>query len=483
VKLREPGMTAQTTILVVFLLTLGITYAVALYARSVATVGADEELAGRNLNRWLVGLSAGTTGNSGFIVTGAVGLGYSGGVHWIMLPICWLFGDLIYWALFPDKLNALARRAHATTLSELLTYDLRGNAARILAISASTLLTIFLSGYTAAQWLAGEKFLGSAFALTTSLSLAIFGLSIVLYSSIGGFRGSVYTDMFQAFIRVLGTLVAVGAVIYVIYSDRATFWINIKNAGEGFLMPFPSMSIINVLGFVLGFACAAIGFGLGQPQIISRYFAASSPSEAKAARWIYIGFIQFTWISMATFGVLLRGAMPGIADPETGLVLFASQNIFPVATGIIFADIFATIASTSNGLLIAISQIIVKDLVPGRWKRSQSTARATSLVLGTATIFLSFILPGSVYSIAIDAVSMIGAGLGGPVIVKAFGMRHDAWSLLASFFIGLLAAIGWKLCGFSAILNEAGVGLAASLLTNFTLIRLWTANAARLAQP
>src|SRR5207253_2646929 len=156
----------------------------------------------------------GTTGNSGFIVTGAVGLGYAGGVHWILLPVCWLLGDLVYWAFFPDRLNRLARQAKATTLSEILVFDLVGTAAKLLSILVSVLLVVFLSAYTAAQWLAGEKFLSSAFSINGTSSLAIFGASIVLYSSIGGFRGSVYTDLLQAVIRIVGTIIALLAVIY-----------------------------------------------------------------------------------------------------------------------------------------------------------------------------------------------------------------------------------------------------------------------------
>jgi sodium/proline symporter len=462
-------MYTHTSIIVVFLATLAVTYAVAFYARSKATLASEEDLAGRNLNRWLVGLSAGTTGNSGFIVTGAVGLGYAGGVHWVMLPISWLLGDLIYWALFPDKLNALARRAHATTLSEILVFDLDGKIARSLAIAVSVVLASFLATYTAAQWLAGEKFLTSAFSLDRSSSLAIFGASIVLYSSIGGFRGSVYTDLFQALVRIVGTIIAVIAVAYLALSDANVFWANMEKAGEGFLHPFPSMSIIHISAFVLGFAFAAIGFGLGQPQIISRYFAASSPAEAKAARWIYIGFIQFTWISMTVFGVILRGVVPDIADPETGLIVFTSERIFPIAAGIIFADVFATIASTSNGLLVAISQIITRDLSP--WRESRMATTVITFIVGLITIFLSFSLPGSVYSIAIGAVSMIAAGLGGPVIAKTFRMRNTASSLLAGFFTGLLAAVAWKAMGWGSIFNESGIGILSGLLANIAVAR------------
>lgn len=468
-------MHGLSTAEIVFFATLAITFGVAIFARFRTHAGSEEDLAGRNLNRWLVGLSAGTTGNSGFIVTGAVGLGYAGGVHWLLLPLSWLLGDLIYWSLFPQRLNRLSRKAKAVTLSELLTFDLRGQAARWTAVAVSAVLTVFLTSYTAAQWLAGEKFLSGVFQLSETTALVAFGLTIVLYSSIGGFRGSVYVDTFQAVIRITGTIIALAAVGWFALSDTSQFTSNIRAAGPGFLQLFPHGGIGMAAGFIGGYACAAIGFGLGQPQIVSRYMAGSSPEETKAARWIYIGFLQFTWIAMTAFGVALRGVMPGIADPETGLSLFFQNHITAIVTGIIFADVFATIASTSNGILVAIIQTLRRDILEPAFRVKRAPAAvsmALTLIVGLISILLSFALPGNVFTIAIGAVSMIGTGLAGPVMIKAFGWRHSGASLLLAICAGVAAGFAWSGVGLSAIVNEAGIGIATSLIVNFVVVRM-----------
>jgi Na+/proline symporter len=51
------------------------TFAVALLGRRDSKRVASATLSEHRLNRWLVGLSAGATANSGFVVTAAVGLG------------------------------------------------------------------------------------------------------------------------------------------------------------------------------------------------------------------------------------------------------------------------------------------------------------------------------------------------------------------------------------------------------------------------
>lgn len=461
----------MTTATAVFFTTLAITYIAAIYARVRSKPGAaDEDLAGRGLNRWLVGLSAGTTGNSGFIVTGAVGLGYAGGVQWLLLPLSWLIGDLIFWALFPDRLNRLAREAGATTLSELLTFDLKGRSAKLASVAVALLLVVFLSTYTSAQWLAGKKFLSGVFDLSETTALVAFGLTIVFYSSLGGFRGSIYTDSVQAVIRIVGTAIALGAVAWFAFSNQSAFGANISAAGPDFLLLFPSGTWITALGFIGGYACAAVGFGLGQPQIVTRYMAGASPEETKQAQWIYIGFLQGTWLAMTAFGILLRGVMPGIDDPETGLSHFFQENMGAIVTGIIFADVFATIASTSNGILVAISQTLRRDLLGGLLgenRHSLIVMTAFTFLIGLGTIALSFVLPGNVFSIAIDAVSKIGAGLAGPVMIKVFRWKHSGPSLLAAILSGIGAAFLWKHLGYATTFNEAGVGIAVSLAVNW----------------
>ena len=71
----------------------------------------DFLLAGSNLRALHIGLSAGATGNSGFIVTAGVALGYIGGLTWCFLPICWLIGELLFWRFCSQRLRDSSRDA------------------------------------------------------------------------------------------------------------------------------------------------------------------------------------------------------------------------------------------------------------------------------------------------------------------------------------------------------------------------------------
>ena len=412
----------------VFFASLLITLSVAVVGRRVSRRRREDDLAGRSLNRWLVGLSAGATGNSGFVVTGAVGLGYTLGTEAILLPMAWLIGDLVFWRWFPHRINALGRRSGAMTLAAMLRHGLSGPWATSLSLLATGMILLGLAGYTVAQWLAGQKFLSGAFGLSEQTALILFVLFIVLYSGIGGFRGSVYGDTFQAVVRLVGVTLVLGTAIVIAVGDGALFRANVTPAGASFLQVFSDATLIGVVGFAVGWAAAALGFGLAQPQVVSRYLAAGAPLEARAARWIFIGYVQFTWASMTIFGILLRGIMPDVSEPEAGLSLFIRAYFFPIATGIIVADVFGVIASTANSLLIAMAQSIRHDLLACFFRGSvgRFPLGGLTLMAGVATMVLSTVISGSVASVALSSISMVGAGLAVPVMIKVMDWPHTA---------------------------------------------------------
>jgi sodium/proline symporter len=457
----------------VFAATLLATLFVAYLGRQHDARRARGGLANQGLNRWLIGLSAGATANSGFVVTAAVGLGYSYGVRWLLLPLAWLLGDIFFWIIFPHRINQAGASAQATTITDVLTSGLPQGPKRLLQRLVGVIILACLGGYVSAQWVAGEKFLGGAFGMSQLSALIAFAAVIIVYSALGGFRGSVYADTLQATIRIVGTAVAAIAIWVVATRDPATFAENIRTAGSDFLSLMPDGYLL-AAGSTLGFAAAALGFGLGQPQIVTRYFAGATPKETQSAWWIYMLFVQSTWLVMTAFGVALRGVMPELADPETGLSVFHRTTTGPVITGIIAADIFATIAATSNSILVAMGQTITFDLLSGS---KNPAVRNRDLwgpiaAVGLITMAFSLVMHSTVLNLALSSVALMGAGLAPAMIVRVLGWRHTATSLIASVLVGLGVATLWRLVGLGGIVNEAAPGIAAGLLGNWAAAAL-----------
>ncbi len=462
----------------IFATTLLATLAVSYLGRRHEARRQGGSLSGQRLNKWLVGLSAGATANSGFVVTAAVGLGYSDGARWLLLPLAWLAGDILFWIVFPQRINRVGAEAQARTLTDVVVRGLPASPRRVLQVVIGSITLVCLGGYVSAQWLSGQKFLTGAFGFGSVVSLLVFAAVIVVYSSLGGFRGSVYADSLQAVIRVVGTLIAVVALWVVASRNEVAFWANLQGAGPEFLRLIPANGLLAAIASSAGFAAAALGFGLGQPQMVTRYLAGASPRETQQAWWIYMLFVQSTWIAMTAFGVALRGVMPGLADPEMGLSIFHREMTGPIVTGIIAADIFATIAATSNSILVAMAQTVAVDLQHSRVTR-ETGHRDLWLpiaVLGAGTMILSLSLHSSVKDLALSSVGILGAGLAPAMIIRVLRWRHTPLSLLCTVLGGFASATLWKYGGYNDVINEAAPGIIVGLAVNALLARPWSRN-------
>ena len=469
--MRNQGVDFSVAVFAVALLA---TFVLAFLGRRDSKRVASAALAEQHLNRWLVGLSAGATANSGFVVTGAVGLGYTFGAQWLLVPLSWLLGDILFWLVFPNRINAAGRAVNAATMTDVIVEGMKPRPRIALKRTVAVIVLLCLGGYVSAQWLAGQKFLQGAFGFGSVTSLLVFAVLIVIYSAIGGFRGSVYADTLQAVVRVVGTAIALTAVTVIASRTPGTFWQNIQSAGPDFLHIFPNNSLLTALPVILGFAAASLGFGLGQPQMVTRYLAGATPQETRSAWWIYNSFVQSTWIAMTVFGMALRGVMPAIADPETGLSLFHRSNTGPLITGIIAADVFATIAATSNSLLVALAQTVSRDLfIPTRDHRHDAEELWPLLaVLGAATMVVSLHLHSTVVNLALSSVSLMGAGLAPAMLIRVLNWRRTDTSLILAVVVGTGTAVLWRSFGLGGTMNEAAPGIVLGLLTNFLSARL-----------
>lgn len=239
---------------------------------------------------------------------------------------------------------------------------------------------------------------------------------------------------------------------------------NWSAAGPDFFKPFPQPTALAGVGFFLGFAAAALGFDLGQPQMVTRYLAGATPEETRSAWWIYLTFVHLTWIAMTVFGMLLRGVMPDLADPEMGLSVFFRTATGPLLTGLIAADIFATIAAATNSLLVALAQTVRHDLLDQEPDHTATGLWPYTLSLGLLTLAAALLLHGSVFGLAITSAALIGAALAPNVAARALGLNPPAWAILSSIGLGFATALAWRVTGLGGAVNEALPGIIAASL-------------------
>ncbi len=444
----------------------------ALAARRADHSREDYLLAGRSLGALAVGLSAAATANSGFIMLGAVGLGYAYGITWVFLPLAWFLGDLLFWKMFPHRFNALAATSKSTGLLALIVPDgisgwRRGRLVASLVVSA-VLIT-----YGGSQVLAGAKALNAVFGVTMWIGGAAVVVVVAAYSLFGGFRASVWTDLFQGAVMVAVTVWMVSVSISGVVSSSSN-WEYLLSV-QGHLVPFAGIAPVGVAAFVVGWSSAALGYGLSQPHVVTRYIAGRDVATVRRSKWVYLMFIQSTWVGMTLFGVLARGLVRDLADPELALLAYSKSSFHEVGAALVLVAVFSAIASTLDSLVLAVGSIVSGDALPAIRGIPPPQNRTLDIVAAASTlIVIYFVAVGStlnVFQLSVLPVELVAASVGPAAAIRLlFGVRavHETLTVLVSGVVGVAI---WRYFRLEATCSSAVVGVIVFGIAVFYLLR------------
>lgn len=432
---------------------------------------------GRSFGRYVTGLSAGAASNSGFIMIGAVGAGYAIGLSALVFPLGWLLGDLIFWTYFADKVNRTARNTDSYTVPDLISARVKHRETIIRTRTVAAITTIgFVSFFCAAQLLAAGKTVGIIFNVDINIGIIISGVVIVLYCFRGGLSASIWVNFIQAIMMLVTTL---GMLALVTYHEGGMGEIvtGLRAVDPALLTFSGSYSLIGLICAFIGFAVTGFGADFSTPQFIVRLAACKSPEEAAKAKWVYIGFLQLTWVSMVLFGMILRLTFPDLADPELGLPTFANSMLPPWLIGVVMAGVFACIASTVDSQILVISNAITIDLMPKLHEKiftklGMYLQYTTTIIVGASLIFVSTTLTSSVYTIIQFAGASIGGAFAPAILIVTMNWRTSTPAIIICMVIGAIVSIVWEMIGLNAFMLSTLPAMTASLILHRILMSL-----------
>jgi len=446
---------------IIILIVIVLTLATALFAAKKRNDASGEEaVAGRSVNHWLLALSAGATANSGFVLTGAVGLGYAYGLVWLLLPIGWFIGDIIFWIFIAQKINDISRESETVTLSSFIVfYADNKQYINVIRMLISGLLVLLLSLYLSSQWLSIGKIINYIFDVDIVYFALSFGLIVAAYTSFSGIRGAIYTEALQAVFMLIFVFFLIFYSIGIYLNDAMSP--STATLPQNFLSLNGDLTWWQTILFVSGFSALSIGFNVGQPQMAVRWMSAKEDA-IKKARWIYIAFVQFTFFTFILLGVFIKLSIDGLEDPEQGLVAFVKQASIPGFLGLFIASAIATIASTGSALLATCGEIIRVDIF-------EKPKQKKVLFLATAFVsIISFIVvyfsKSNVYTLAITAVEFIGSSFAASVIYIILFKKISSFSIISSVIIGFACNAIWKYFDYDNIINGALPSIVLSFI-------------------
>ena len=492
----------------------------ALTSRSASRSLASYFVAGRSLPWWWIGISMVATtfaSDTPLVVAGIVAKrGISGNWFWW----AWVIGNVGVAVFFAP----LWRRAGVVTDAELLELRYGSGPGVFLrgfkAIYSSLIVNLIVLGWVframakiAEPFLKWEKVLPAGLwaaiegnwpaALTMgsvneSFTVALLVLMIAVYSSAGGIRGVILTDLFQFVIAITGSCLfawyaveAVGGLSGM--SAKLGEIYGAKGAADilSFLPPegagWAGAQVILIYLFVVWWAHnnADGGGYIGQ-----RLCSARTPKDAQAGAFLFtVGnyvLRPWPWILIGLVSLILvpRGmdALPGtmeakiLADRETAYPLLMGRLLPAGVLGLVMMGLLGAFMSTVDTHLNWGMSYLVND-VYARFIRKKAGAREVIVVsrLGVLAMSLcAFAVAAQMSSIewAWKFNISLGAGLGLPVLLRWLWWRTNAWTEIS----GMLAAgataaylhLGDKPPSFPVLLAaEVGVGFVVMLIATF----------------
>lgn len=300
--------------------------------------------------------------------------------------------------------------------------------------------------------------LNALFGWDIGLIIAVTGLSVIIYSMLGGIKAVIWTDAIQGIILIGGALVCAGVLLFSMPEGAGQIF-EIAKANHKFSLGSFSSSISESTFWVMliyGLFINLQNYGIDQ-NYVQRYMTTKTLREAqKSALFgslLYIPVsLVFFFIGTALFSYYT--ARPELL-PENLRDLSMADKIFPYfianglpvgLTGLLIASVFAAGMSTISTSVNGTATIVLSDYYK-RYINPHATERKSMTVLYISS--LVFGLLG-----ILIALTMIR--------VKS---ALDAWWMLASIFSG--GMLGLFLLGYlarKATKINAMIGVVAGVM-------------------
>jgi len=432
--------------------------------------GFEEEyyVGGRSFGAWVLAFSWVATLASGGSFLGYPSLIYSYG--WSMG--LWVSGStvtaIIGIVVAGKRINRLARQTGALTLVDLLRDRYRSHTVGVVY----ALVIVFVTTvYLMAQFVAGARILQSILETSYVMGLLVFTVSVVAYTTYGGFRAVAWTDTLQGIVMIIGIVMLVPMAVSAVgglekatqslatREDPAAIAKGQQTERHAYLyLPGPQKFLkkdADPDSAPLDDVWLPIGLGISMfllrslgavmmPTTIPRMLAFRDTKALRRALYVLAPYFLLMYgsslITMNCAHALDLGLAPHESDqavPE-----LAKRVAHPLLVGLLIAAPFAAVMSTVDSALLVISASVVRDLVQKTFCPNMSTKSTKRLsyivtaVAGAAVFLLALTEPPFLQPLVIYYVAGGSSSLFWPSLATLFWRRTTTAGVIAGLVGG-----------------------------------------------
>ena len=438
-------------------------------------------LSGRNMPWWLLGISMVATTfstDTPNLVTDIVrNNGVSGNWVWWAFLITGLLTVFIYAKLW--------RKSNVKTDIEFYEFRYGGAPASFLRKFRALYLGVIFNVITMSSvTLAAIKIGGIMLGLEPWQTVISAGLVTVLFSTLGGFRGVLYTDFLLFFVAMAGSI---GAAYYLVNLPEVggmTALLNHENVSNK-LSILPDFSDTRALITLLIIPIAVQWWSAWYPgaepggggYIAQRMLASKDENHAIGATFFFnimhYALRPWPWILVALTSLVIfpdlssiKEAFPNISDDKLGHDLAYSAMLIKLPSGLIglvLASLIAAYMSTISTQLNWGSSYMVYDFYQKQInpnaseKKLVAVGRISTIALMILSAGLALLLQNALQ--IFDILLTFGAGTGLIFILRWFWWRINSWSEISAMFASGIVAISLKTSDLGPYLFGSNKGL------------------------
>lgn len=426
-------------------------------SKKSSTSSSEYFLSGRSMPWWLLGISMVATTfstDTPNLVTDIVrNNGVSGNWVWWAFLLTGLLTVFVYAKLW--------RRSEVSTDMEF--YELRysGWGGKFLrgfrAVYLGVIFNVMaMAGVTLAAIKIGEIMLG----LDPLETIMYAGTITVVFSTVGGFRGVVYTDFILFFAAMVGSIGAayylvnlpeVGGIENLISNESISEKLSILPSFDDPDLYIPLLLVPLAVQWWSSWYPGAEPGGGG--YIAQRMLAAKNENHAIGATFFFnvmhYALRPWPWIIVALASLVvfpdiasIQDAFPNISEDKLGQDLAYPAMLTKLPSGllgIVVASLGAAFMSTISTHLNWGSSYIVNDFYKQQINKNASerelvnVGRISTVILFVLSSVFALLLTNSLQ--LFEVILMFGAGTGLIFILRWFWWRINAWSEISAMFV------------------------------------------------
>jgi sodium/pantothenate symporter len=453
-------------------------YLLAVYANRVLSRSGNflEEyfIGSRSMNGIMLAMTLVATYISASSFVGGPGVAYKTGLGWVLLAMIQVPTAWLTLGVLGKKFAIVARRIDAVTINDFLWARYENRAVVILATLS---LVIFFIAAMVAQFIGGARLFETATGLPYHVGLTIFAVSVVLYTTLGGFRAVVLTDVVQGIVMLLGTAALFAGIVHA-GGGMTAIVLKLQAIDPGLITPFGPDKFL-AKPFILSF-WVLVCFGvIGLPHTAVRCFGYKDSRSMHSAIVISTIVLGLLILGMHLCGALGRAIIPDLTVGDKIMPALSLTILPPVVAGIFLAGPLAAIMSTIDSQLILASATLIRDLYTNyiRTGRKPDDRRLHTLsfyctaLLGTIVFIASLRPPDLIVWINLFAFGGMQATFLWPVVLGLYWKRANPQGALWSMVAGLcayFALVIWvkRFMGMHVIVPTLAISLVAFILVS-----------------